>query len=144
MCANDFIFGAEDKLKETLEKADKLFKPKLIGVVGTCTSMIIGEDLRKSVDSANIQATVLVVESHGGLNEGDNTEGAVNVLEAALKKNLILEKEADRQIKMLKLATKIEKTRGMVSQEYIKPSPGDNKEKVAKIIIKIITKLIFY
>ena len=36
---------------------------------------------------------------------------------------------------MLKLATKIEKTRGMAQGEYLSPSYGDLKEKVAKILL---------
>ena len=50
----------------------------------------------------------------------------------------IPKEEAERQVKMLKLATKIEKTRGMAQGEYIKPNFGDNKEKVAKLIIDYI------
>jgi len=39
---------------------------------------------------------------------------------------------------MLKLATEIEKTRGMAQGKYIKPNFGDSKEKIAKIIIQAI------
>ena len=80
MSENDFIFGASEKLEETLKKVDSLFSPKLVGVVGTCASMIIGEDMKEAVENANIPAQVLIVESHGGLSEGDNTEGAISVL----------------------------------------------------------------
>lgn len=138
MAENDFIFGASDKLEETLRKADEMFNPKLVGIVGTCASMIIGEDLKEAIDKVNTKATVLPVESHGGFGEGDNTEGAIAVLEAAVKYNVIPEEEADRQIKILKLATEIEKTRGMAKGEYIKPNFGDNKEKVAKIVVEAI------
>lgn len=138
MAENDFIFGASDKLEETLQKADKMFNPKLVGIVGTCASMIIGEDLKEAIDKVETEAIVLPVESHGGFGEGDNTEGAIAVLESAVKYNVIPEKEADRQIEMLKLATEIEKTRGMAKGEYIKPNFGDNKEEVAKIVIEAI------
>lgn len=135
MSENDFIFGASEKLEETLKKVDSLFSPGLVGVVGTCASMIIGEDLKEAVENANIPAQVLVVESHGGLSEGDNTEGAIAVLNAAQREGVIPSEEAERQIKMLKQATKIEKTRGMAQGEYLAPSYGDLKEKVAQILI---------
>lgn len=109
MSENDFIFGASEKLEETLQEAEKLFHPKLVGVVGTCASMIIGEDMDEAVNNANISATVLTVESHGGLSEGDNTEGAIAVLEAAERKGVIPHEETERQSKMLKKATEIEK-----------------------------------
>lgn len=138
MAENDFIFGASDKLEETLKKANELFKPKLVGIVGTCASMIIGEDLKEAIDKVKVNATVLPIESHGGFGEGDNTEGAIAVLEKASEYNIIPKGESDRQIKMLKLATDIEKTRGMAQGEYIKPNFGDNKEKIAKIILQKI------
>ncbi|MFZ0442157.1 MAG: Ni-sirohydrochlorin a,c-diamide reductive cyclase catalytic subunit [Methanobacterium sp.] len=140
MSENDFIFGASEKLEETLHKVDKMFSPKLVGVVGTCVSMIIGEDMKEAVKNANIDATVLIVESHGGLGEGDNTEGAIAVLNAASMEGVIPVLEMERQNKMLKLATEIEKTRGMAQGKYIKPSYGDNKVKVAKIILESLEK----
>jgi putative methanogenesis marker 13 metalloprotein len=140
MSENDFIFGASEKLEETLHNLDKMFSPKLVGVVGTCVSMIIGEDMKEAVKNANINATVLTVESHGGLGEGDNTEGAIAVLNAASMEGVIPVLEMERQNKMLKLATEIEKTRGMAQGKYIKPSYGDNKVKVAKIILESLEK----
>ncbi|KZX16480.1 nitrogenase molybdenum-iron protein alpha chain [Methanobrevibacter cuticularis] len=138
MAENDFIFGASDKLKETLKKAEEMFNPDLVGIVGTCASMIIGEDLKEAIESVKIDAIVLPVESHGGFGEGDNTEGAIAVLESAAQYDVIPQEEADRQIEMLKLATKVEKTRGMAQGDYIKPNFGDNKEKIAKLIIEKI------
>lgn len=135
MSENDFIFGASEKLANTLREVDKMFSPQLVGVVGTCASMIIGEDLKEAVQDAGIPARVLTVESHGGLSEGDNTEGAIAVLEAAALEGIIPEEEKDRQSKMLKMATEIEKTRGMAQGKYIAPSYGDDKEKVAQILL---------
>jgi len=135
MSENDFIFGASAKLEETLKEVDELFHPQLVGVVGTCASMIIGEDMREAVNNAKIPAKVLTVESHGGLSEGDNTEGAIAVLDAAKLEGVISSDEADRQTIMLKKATEIEKTRGMAQGKYIEPSYGDDKEEVAKILL---------
>ena len=78
------------------------------------------------------------MESHGGFGEGDNTEGAIAVLNAAVEYGVIPQEEADRQNEMLRLATHVEKTRGMAQGKYIKPNFGDSKEKVAKIIVKSI------
>ena len=138
MSENDFIFGASEKLEETLLKVDEMFSPKLVGVVGTCVSMIIGEDMKEAVKNANIRAKVITVESHGGLGEGDNTEGAIAVLNAASKEGVIPSSEMERQNKMLILATQIEKTRGMAQGGYIKPSYGDNKVKVAKLLLNAL------
>jgi putative methanogenesis marker 13 metalloprotein len=136
MSENDFIFGASGKLEDALNKVDEMFSPKLVGVVGTCVSMIIGEDMNEAVKNADINAKVLTVESHGGLGEGDNTEGAIAVLNAASKQGIIPTSEMERQNKMLQLATEIEKTRGMAQGKYIKPSYGDNKVKVAKLLLE--------
>ena len=140
MSENDFIFGASEKLEETLHKVDEMFSPKLVGVVGTCVSMIIGEDMKEAVKNANINAKVLTVESHGGLGEGDNTEGAIAVLNAASNEGVIPIIEMERQNKLLQLATETEKTRGMAQGGYIKPSYGDNKVKVAKMLLESYEK----
>lgn len=138
MAENDFILGAGDKLEELLIKAYDMFEPKLMGVVGTCASMIIGEDLKEAIANADLPCTVIPVESHGGSGEGDNTVGAIMVLDAAVECGVIPRKEADRQIEMLEKATEIEKTRGMAQGKYIKPNFGDSKEIVAKDIVKAL------
>jgi len=140
MSENDFIFGASEKLEETLQKVDSMFSPKLVGIVGTCASMIIGEDLKEAVENVDTKAQVLAIESHGGLSEGDNTEGAIAVLDAAAEEGIISAEERDRQTKMLKKATEIEKTRGMAQGEYIQPSYGDLKEKVGKILLSSLER----
>lgn len=47
MTENDFIFGASEKLTDSIKEAYETFHPKNIGIVGTCASMIIGEDMRE-------------------------------------------------------------------------------------------------
>ena len=140
MSENDFIFGASQKLEDTLKRVEKMFSPKLVGIVGTCASMIIGEDLKEAVEKASINAQVLAIESHGGLSEGDNTEGAIAVLDAAEEEGIISTEEKERQTRMLKKATEIEKTRGMAQGEYIKPSYGDLKEKVGNLLLSSIER----
>ncbi len=138
MAENDFILGAGEKLEETLQEAYDTFHPKLMGIVGTCASMIIGEDLKEPIANLGLDCVILPVESHGGFGEGDNTEGAIAVLNAAVEYGVIPQEEADRQNEMLRLATEVEKTRGMAQGKYIKPNFGDNKEKVARIVVKAI------
>jgi putative methanogenesis marker 13 metalloprotein len=98
--------------------------------------MIIGEDLKEAIATADLPCTVIPVESHGGSGEGDNTVGAIMVLDAAVECGVIPRGEADRQIEMLEKATEVEKTRGMAQGKYIKPNFGDSKENVAKIVVK--------
>ena len=136
MSENDFILGAGDKLVDTLIEAYEMFHPKLMGIAGTCASMIIGEDLKEAIATADFPCTVIHVEYHGGSGEGDNTVGAIMVLDAAVECGVIPRKEADRQIEMLEKATEVEKTRGMAQGKYIKPNFGDSKESVAKIVVK--------
>ena len=138
MAENDFILGAGEKLEETLIKAYDMFSPQLMGVVGTCASMIIGEDLKEAIANADLPCTVIPVESHGGSGEGDNTVGAIMVLQSAVECGVIPQDEADRQIEMLEKATEVEKTRGMAQGKYIKPNFGDSKEKVAKVVVNAI------
>ena len=135
MAENDFILGAGEKLEDLLVKAYDMFEPELMGVVGTCASMIIGEDLKEAIANADLPCTVIPVESHGGSGEGDNTVGAIMVLEAAVESGVIPRQEADRQIEML---AEVEKTRGMAQGKYIKPNFGDSKEKVAKIVVNAL------
>ena len=126
------------KSEETLIEAYDMFNPKLMGVVGTCASMIIGEDLKEAISNADLPCTVIPVESHGGSGEGDNTVGAIMVLESAVECGVIPESEAERQIEMLEKATEVEKTRGMAQGKYIKPNFGDSKESVAKTLVGAI------
>ena len=138
MSENDFILGAGEKLVETLTEAYEEFKPELMGIAGTCASMIIGEDLKDAIETADLPCTVIPVESHGGSGEGDNTVGAIMALDAAVEAGVIPREESDRQIEMLEKATEVEKTRGMAQGKYIKPNFGDSKEKVAKIVVQAL------
>ena len=138
MLEYDFIFGGRKKFLDLLKRIDEKFSFNLIGVVGTCGSMIIGEDVEATIKSANLKTKIIVVETHGGY--GDNTVGAIQTLQAAVKGGLISNEELKRQEKLLKKATEIEKGSGMASMEYIAPSKGDDKIKIAREIIESIKK----
>lgn len=134
MTEQDYIFGGRTKLLEVLKKVTERFSFKLVGIVGTCASMIIGEDMQgvkeEFLASCNANTKIVVVEVHCGFS--DNTIGAIKALEAAFKEGLLDERELERQKKLLRKATEIEKERGMASLEYIPPSRGDDKRDVAE------------
>ncbi|MCC6013681.1 MAG: Ni-sirohydrochlorin a,c-diamide reductive cyclase catalytic subunit [Candidatus Verstraetearchaeota archaeon] len=133
---NELIFGGEKRLRNILKKINELFKPKLIGVVGTCASMIIGENIKRVVEELNLANKTICCNVHSGL--GDNTIGAIEVLKEAMNLGIISKEEFERQKYMLEMATLLEKTRGTARLEYIPNSPGDNPKKVAYEIINDI------
>ena len=135
MNENDFIFGAGEKLVETIREVEETFHPENIGIVGTCASMIIGENMKNNALEAGIDANIIIVETHGGFDEGDNTSGAIQALKAANDAGIISQEEVERQSSMLRKATELEKTRGMAKGKYIKPNYGDNKVKMAKKVL---------
>ena len=65
MSENDFILGAGEKLVDTLTEAYDEFKPKLMGIAGTCASMIIGEDLKEAIATADLPCTQYRWGNHG-------------------------------------------------------------------------------
>ena len=136
MQENDLIFGAEERLIRVLKSVDDRFHPRLVGVVGTCASMIIGENLDGAVKKAGINATVLPVDVHGC--SGPNTSGAIRVLEVAAEKGIITAEERDRQKRMLSQATALERERGLTSREYLEPHPGATKLAVGLHIVEIL------
>lgn len=136
MCDSDYVFGAHDLLTGVLEKVMDKFKPRTVGIVGTCASMIIGENFHRAVEEVNTGIPVIEVEIHAGFS--DNTYGAIVTLEAAHEVGLIDEKELERQKKMLNLATELEKKSGAASKDYIEPSRGDLKYKAAGRLIDLM------
>lgn len=131
---NDFVFGGEEKLIETINKGIDKFNPNLIGVVGTCVSMIIGEDLNSAIQKSEAEVKLIAVEVHSGYE--DNTTGVIKTLEAAEKSDLIGKEELKRQKHLLNKATEVEKKKGSANEEYITPSEGDLKEKTANRILE--------
>jgi putative methanogenesis marker 13 metalloprotein len=138
MQENDLIFGAEEKLIRILKNVDERFHPRLIGVVGTCASMIIGENLDGAVKKAGVRAVVLPIDVHGC--SGPNTSGAIRTLEVAAERGVISAEERDRQKRMLTRATAIEKERGLTSREYLEPHPGATKLAVGLEIVKVLRR----
>lgn len=133
---NGFVFGGRRELSAVLEKVNEMFHPQLIGVVGTCASMIIGEELHEPVMDANLDVPVIEVEVHAGY--ANNTKGVLITLESALNVGVIDREEFERQKVLLEEATEVEKRHGAASKEYLAPSRGDLKYKVAQRIIELL------
>ncbi len=55
---DDLIFGGSDSLIDTLKVVKETFDPKTVAVVGTCASMIIGEDMEAAISKADIGCNV--------------------------------------------------------------------------------------
>ena len=138
MNETDFVFGGHESLVEVLRKAEEMFHPELMGVIGTCSSMIIGEDLHQAVADSGVGCKVIAVNVHAGYR--DNTVGVILTLESAYKAGIISGDEFERQKRMLEVATKLEKEVGAACKSYIPPSKGDSKIDVANRLLELIGK----
>ena len=137
MNESNFVFGGHDLLVKVLKKAEEMFQPDSIGVVGTCSSMIIGEDLDQAVEDSGLGCKVIAVNVHAGYR--DNTVGVILTLESAYKSGIISNEEFKRQKRMLEAATRIEKEFGAASKSYIAPSKGDSKIDAASRLLELIS-----
>ena len=134
---NDLVFGGEEPLINTLKQVEERFHPETVAVVGTCASMIIGEDMAKSIKRAGINANVFPVDCHGCM--GDNTRGAIKALEAGRDAGIIDPQECERQISLMKAATRLEKNVGMASKDYIQPAVSPTKMHVCRRIVDVLS-----
>ncbi|MCL7415941.1 MAG: Ni-sirohydrochlorin a,c-diamide reductive cyclase catalytic subunit [ANME-2 cluster archaeon] len=131
-----FVFGGNEQLVDLLRRVIEMFNPKRIGIVGTCASMIIGEELHEAVLEVNPDVPVIEVEVHAGY--PNNTKGVIITLESALSAGILSEEEFQRQKVLLQEATEVEKRHGAASKAYLEPSRGDTKYTVAKRIIQLL------
>ena len=136
MVEDDLIFGAAEKLSEVINEVCDQFSPKRIGVVGTCASMIIGEDL-SMVRHSRPGVEIILVDVHGCM--GDNTQGAIRTMEAASSVGIINEDELERQKNILQSATDLEKNQGMAHGGYIQPTRGPTKYGISKHILEVLS-----
>lgn len=133
---NDLVFGAAEPLINTLKIVKEKFNPNTVAVIGTCASMIIGEDMDAAIKRADIGCNVFSVDCHGCM--GDNTTGAIKAIEAGRDAGIISNREASRQIAIMQAATDMERNVGMASKEYLSPAKGPTKLKVARKIVEIL------
>jgi Ni-sirohydrochlorin a,c-diamide reductive cyclase subunit CfbD len=130
---NEFIFGGQEPLMAALRYAEREFAPERMAVIGTCVSMIIGEDLRSAVDLSGITTPVIPVDIHAGYPE--NIDGVIATLIPAAEAGWISDEELERQKFLLAKANEVERARGAASHAYIEPSRGDLKHKVAEALL---------
>lgn len=135
---NDLVFGAAEPLIRTLKTVKEKFDPKTVAVIGTCASMIIGEDMSAAIRVADIGCTVFAVDCHGCM--GDNTAGAVKAIEAGRDAKVLSSEEATRQIELMRAATTMEKKVGMANREYLSPVRGPTKMGIAGLIIDSLSQ----
>jgi Ni-sirohydrochlorin a,c-diamide reductive cyclase subunit CfbD len=132
---NEFIFGGQNPLEIVLRYAEDHFSPKRMAVIGTCVSMIIGEDLQSAIDGAGITTPVIAVDIHAGFTE--NIAGVMLTLEAAEAAGWISQEELTRQRFMMNKANEVERLRGAAYKAYIEPSRGDLKHVVAQRLVDL-------
>ena len=133
---NEFIFGGQKVLEKVLKYAEAEFKPKKMAVVGTCVSMIIGEDLEAAIEDSGIITPTIAVDIHAGFKE--NIDGVIAALEPAAKAGWIDNEELARQKEILYAANHVEKLRGAAYKSYIQPQRGDLKHLVAERLLECV------
>lgn len=138
MDETNFVFGGDKVLTRVIRRAVELFDPSLLGVIGSCASMIIGEDIHQAVQDATPPCPVIEVEIHAGYR--DNTYGAIATLAAAVQAGVLDPGEYRRQKELLIQATDLEKIAGVASREYIPPSRGDIKYVTARKLLELLER----
>ena len=136
LAENEFVFGGQSRLEEVILYAEENFSPKRMAVMGTCVSMIIGEDLQAAIDNSGVGTETIAVDIHAGFTE--NIDGVLATLRPAAEIGWISSDELARQQELLKSANLVERLRGAAVKEYIEPSRGDLKYKVAKRLVDLI------
>jgi len=132
---NEFIFGGQKPLEDVLRYAENHFRPERMVVIGTCVSMIIGEDLQSAIDGAGIVTPTIAVDIHAGYL--DNIAGVLATLEAACEAGWISPDELLRQHFLMEKASEVERLRGAASKPYIEPSRGDLKHVAACRLLEL-------
>ena len=136
---NDLIFGGAPSLEKALKESKERFDPKTMAVIGTCASTIIGDDIKAVIGRVDLGSTnCFAIDCHGCMD--NNTEGAIRALKAGANAGIIPQEECDRQSKLLKAATALEKNKGMAGRKYLKPAESPTKLSVCKRIIETLSK----
>ncbi len=135
---NDLIFGGGDSLEKALTEAKERFSPKTIAVIGTCASTIIGDDIKAVIGRVDMGDTnCFAIDCHGCMD--NNTEGAIRALKAGAAAGIIPQEECDRQSKLLKAATQLEKKKGMAGRTYLSPAESTTKLSVCRRIVEALS-----
>ncbi len=64
---DDVVYGAGEKLRETILEAEERYHPKAIFILTSCTTGIIGEDIEGTVDEVqpDVEATIVPIHCEG-------------------------------------------------------------------------------
>ncbi|MCQ2056352.1 MAG: Ni-sirohydrochlorin a,c-diamide reductive cyclase catalytic subunit [archaeon] len=131
---DDLIFGGSESLISTLRIAEEKFRPTVMAVVGTCSSMIIGEDMESAIRQSGVSAKAFAVDCNGCMD--NNTEGAIRAIDSAYRAGLISIEEKLRQSMLMTAATEMEMRSGMASRDYLSPVKGPTKLLVCRKIAR--------
>lgn len=85
MNERDVIFGAGNKLRNAILQVDKEYSPELIGVLTSCASSIIGEDVDSVIRSVKDDVKSKVIFIPAGGFEGDHIDGYKEALNVIVK-----------------------------------------------------------
>jgi putative methanogenesis marker 13 metalloprotein len=132
---NEFIFGGQQRLEDVIRHAEEAFKPARMAVIGTCVSMIIGEDLSSAIDASGVTTPTIAVDIHAGYPE--NIDGVIATLRPAAEMGWISGEELIRQERLLLGANEVERLRGAASMPYIAPCRGDLKHVAATRLLTL-------
>jgi putative methanogenesis marker 13 metalloprotein len=132
---NEFIFGGQKLLEDVLRYAEEKFAPERMAVVGTCVSLIIGEDLESAIRESGVKTPTIAADIHAGFPE--NIEGVLRTLEAAERAGWVTTEELSRQRFVMAKANEVERLRGAASRAYIEPVRGDLKHVVAERLVHL-------
>ena len=136
---NDLIFGGGDSLEKALMDAKQRFNPRTMAVIGTCASTIIGDDITAIIGRVDLGDTVCFpIDCHGCMDS--NTEGAIRALKAGAAAGIIPKDEYERQTRLLKAATSLEKEKGMAGRTYLSPALSPTKLSVCRTIADTLAK----
>jgi len=96
MHEREIVFGGEDALKETLVRADRLYKTPLLVVITGDAPAIIGDDIKSVIDSVALNKEVVWVEAagfKGTMREG--YEESLVHLARLMKENSVIKKSVN-------------------------------------------------
>ena len=128
---NEFIFGGQKSLEDVLRYAEDHFAPKRMVVIGTCVSMIIGEDLQSAIDGCRDHDPDHC-RRHPCRISGEYRRGACHARSRTGWQAGSREEELTRQQFLMQKANEVERLRGAACKPYIEPSRGDLKHMAAQ------------
>ncbi len=134
----DVIMGSSSKLLQVLKIFEERFTFQLVGVVGTCCSSIIGEDVEQITETSDYTFKVLAVNVPAY--QSGNVSGVLSVVEKAAQLGLISDEELRRQKRIMREALQLEKLRGIAAPGYLPPAEGHSPLTAAKAVLKALKK----